>query len=53
MTKAEYKLQLWGNTLKGADIYPLGRTDEYSVYEHYRKSLHAVMHRAGEQQEQY
>ena len=42
---------VWGNTVKGAKVYPLTRTDETFVQEKFEEHLHSVMHRAGEQQD--
>ena len=48
MTKTEFKMVVWGNTLKGAKVYPLTRSDETYVEQKFEEYLHSVMHRAGE-----
>lgn len=45
---AEYKMLVWGNTLKGAEVYPLDRSDAAHVQQKFEQHLHTVMHRAGE-----
>ena len=53
MTKTEYKLQVWANTLEAVREYPdqFSRTEAIMVQNKYEDNLHAVMHRAGEQQD--
>ena len=48
MNTSEYKMIIWGNTVKGAKVYPLTRTDEEYVQQKFEQHLHTVMHRAGE-----
>ena len=51
MNTSEYKMIVWGNTVKGAKVYPLTRTDEEYVQQKFEEHLHTVMHRAGERQD--
>ena len=51
MNTSEYKMIVWGNTVKGAKVYPLTRTDENYVQQKFEEHLHSVMHRAGERQD--
>ena len=48
MTTTEQKMIIWGNTLKGAEVYPLTRCDEQMVQDKFEEYLHSVMHRDGE-----
>ena len=41
---------IWGNTLKGAEVYPLTRTEENTVQDKFEHHLHQVMHRDGQQE---
>ena len=50
MPKSEYKMIVWGNTLKGAEVYPLDRSDEAYVQQKFEEHLHSVMHRPNEQE---
>ena len=49
MLKSEYKMIIWGNTLKGAKVYPLDRCDEEYVQQKFEEYLHSVMHRPGQE----
>ena len=44
----EEKMIIWGNTCKGAEVYPSTRTDEQLVKDNFTKYLHEVMHNDGE-----
>jgi hypothetical protein len=44
----DYKMIIWGNTAKGAKVYPLTRTDEELVNAKFEYHLNKVMHRPGE-----
>lgn len=52
MKTSEFKMLVWGNTVKGAKVYPLTRTDENYVQQKFEEHLHNVMHRAGEQNDE-
>ena len=43
-------LILWGKTLKGAEVYPLTRTEENLAQDYFEHYLHQVMHRDGQQE---
>jgi len=49
MPKSEYKMHIWSNTLKGAKVYPLGRSDEEYIQQKFEEHLHSVMHRPGQE----
>ena len=49
MPKSEYKMHIWSNTLKGAEVYPLGRSDEEYIQQKFEEHLHSVMHRPGQE----
>ena len=46
--QADYKMLIWGDTLKATEVYSLGRTDDAYVQQKFEQHLHTVMHRAGE-----
>ena len=48
MQTQDYKMIIWGNTAKGAKVYPLSRTDEELVNAKFEYHLNKVMHRPGE-----
>ena len=50
MLNSEYKMIIWGNTLKGAKVYTLDRSDEEYVQQKFEEHLHSVMHRPNEQE---
>ena len=54
MTKTEYRAVIWGNTVKALREYPhqFTRTEEEMVQNKFEDNLHAIMHRAGEQQDE-
>ena len=49
MNTSEYKMIIWGNTLKGTKVYPLDRSDEEYVQQKFEEHLHSVMHRPGQE----
>ena len=54
MTKTEYRAVIWGNTVKALREYPhqFTRTEETMVQDKFEDNLHAIMHRAGEVNDQ-
>ena len=54
MTKTEYRAVIWGNTVKAVAEYPqqFTRTEHTHVQRKFEDNLHAIMHRAGEQQDE-
>lgn len=48
MQTQDYKMIIWGNTAKGAKVYPLTRTDEELVNAKFEYHLNKVMHRPSE-----
>ena len=45
---SELKMIIWGNTAKGAKVYPLTRTDDEFVNAKFEQHLHSIMHRPGQ-----
>ena len=54
MTKNEYRAVIWGNTVKALREYPhqFTRTEHTHVQNKFEDNLHAIMHRAGEVNDQ-
>ena len=50
MQQSEFKMLVWGNTVKAVEEYPqqFTRTECTMVQEKFEQHLHSVMHRAGE-----
>ena len=48
METAQWKMMVWGGTVKGMKVYPLTRSDANHVQRKFEEHLHTVMHRPNE-----
>ena len=42
------KAVIWSDTIKGAEMYPLGRSEQNICFRKHSEYLHTIMHRPGQ-----